>query len=111
MRCFINFNTHSCEIWLKNPFISASSTQLTFFCVNAIRLRVCALFNDGDGSLLIEHCLSKLEEINAQRVYLVSNTQLGAAINLYKKQGFLTVSEGPHPVYSRANIVMERHVF
>ena len=92
-------------------------------------LGVCALFNDGDGiyelarmavsptchgkgygNQLIEHCLSKLKEISAQKVYLVSNTKLGAAIGLYKKYGFKTVLEGPHPVYSRANIVMERHV-
>ncbi|MFA9273603.1 MAG: GNAT family N-acetyltransferase [Candidatus Aquirickettsiella gammari] len=89
---------------------------------------VCALFNDGNGlyelgkfavapahqgkgygNLLIEHCLSKLEAIEARGVYLVSNTTLVAAIGLYKKYGFKTVSEGPHPVYSRANIVMERH--
>jgi putative acetyltransferase len=92
-------------------------------------LGVCALFNDGNGiyelarmavspvhqgkgysNLLIEHCLAKLEAIKAREVYLVSNTKLVAAIGLYKKYGFQTVSEGPHPVYSRANIVMERHV-
>jgi N-acetylglutamate synthase-like GNAT family acetyltransferase len=90
---------------------------------------VCALFNDGDGvfelarmavspdfqgrgysNLLIEHCFLKLKAINAIKVYLVSNTKLGAAIGLYKKNGFQTVSEGAHPLYSRANIVMERHV-
>jgi putative acetyltransferase len=92
-------------------------------------LGVCALFNDGNGiyelarmavspahhgkgysNLLIEHCFLKLKAIQAGGVYLVSNTKLVAAISLYKKHGFQTVSEGPHPVYSRANIVMERHV-
>ena len=87
---------------------------------------VCALFNNGDGvyelarmavspahhgkaysNLLMEHCLAKLTSIQAKKVYLVSNTKLAAAIHLYKKFGFQTVSEGPHPVYSRANIVME----
>ncbi|WP_373295235.1 GNAT family N-acetyltransferase [Undibacterium macrobrachii] len=88
---------------------------------------VCALFNNGDGvyelarmavspahhgkaysNLLMQHCLDKLKTIHAKKVYLVSNTKLTAAIHLYKKFGFQTVFEGPHPVYSRANIVMER---
>ncbi len=90
---------------------------------------VCALFNEGDGvyelariavspnsqgngygSKLIEVCLSKLVEIGAKKVCLVSNTKLESAISLYKKYDFITVSEGQHPVYARANIVMERHV-
>jgi putative acetyltransferase len=90
---------------------------------------VCALFNNGDGvyelarmavspthhgkgysKLLMEHCVAKLKSIGANKVYLVSNTKLVAAIQLYKQFGFQTVSEGPHPVYSRANIVMERAV-
>lgn len=89
----------------------------------------CALFNEGEGvyelarmavspahqgkgysNLLIEHCLAKLSAIQARKVYLVSNTKLHAAISLYKKFGFVTVSEGAHPLYSRANIVMEREL-
>jgi hypothetical protein len=54
--------------------------------------------------------VSKLKEISAQKVYLVSNAKLGADIGLYKKYGFKTVLEGPHPVYLKANIAMERHV-
>lgn len=92
-------------------------------------LGACALFNNGDGvfelarmavtprhqgrgysNLLIQHCLDRLQSIKAKKVYLVSNTKLATAINLYKKFGFQTVFEGPHPVYSRANIVMEREV-
>lgn len=90
---------------------------------------VCALFNEGDGifelarmavsplhqgkgfgQTLILHALSKLVEIGAKKVYLVSNTKLEAAITLYKKHGFKTISMGQHLVYSRANIVMERYV-
>ncbi|WP_196492465.1 GNAT family N-acetyltransferase [Psychrosphaera haliotis] len=89
---------------------------------------VCALFNNGNGifelarmavspssqgkgfgKTLIEHALAKLTEIGAQQVYLVSNTKLTAAIELYKSYGFKTTSEGQHPVYTRANIVMSRH--
>ena len=87
---------------------------------------VCALFNEGSGvyelarmavspqhhgngysNKLLTACFKKLTEVNAQKVYLVSNTKLEPAINLYKKHGFKTISEGQHPIYARANIVME----
>ena len=90
---------------------------------------VCALFNEGNGTYelarmavapeqqgkgygnrLMTACLGKLAEIGATRVYLLSNTKLEAAISLYKKHGFETVSVGQHPVYARANIVMERSI-
>jgi len=87
---------------------------------------VCALFNEGNGvfelarmavsssyqgrslgKALIETCINKAKSLNAKKVYLLSNTNLKAAIGLYKKFGFKTVRTGQHPVYSRANIVME----
>ena len=86
---------------------------------------VCALFNEGNnvyelarmavspkyqgkgyGDKLINICLSKAKEIKANKIYLVSNTKLEAAIALYKKHGFRTVSTGQHAPYSRANITM-----
>ena len=89
---------------------------------------VCALFNNdngifelarmavkpsaqgkGYGNTLMQACLSKLGNIGAKKVYLLSNTKLEPAIALYKKHGFVSVSEGVQPTYSRANIVMERH--
>jgi putative acetyltransferase len=92
-------------------------------------LGVCALFNEGEdnfelarmavspdaqgngyGNLLVQASLSKLAEIGARRVYLISNTKLAAAIALYQKHGFTTIFEGPHPAYARANIVMERGI-
>jgi ribosomal protein S18 acetylase RimI-like enzyme len=39
-------------------------------------------------------------------VYLLSNKKLIPAISLYRKHGFTAVSEGPHAVYSRCDIVM-----
>lgn len=90
---------------------------------------VCALFNEGNGvyelarmavaaahqgrgygNLLMRACLDKLAAINATRVYLVSNTRLAAAIALYRKHGFVTIMQGRHPGYARANIVMERRL-
>lgn len=88
---------------------------------------VCALFNDGDrryqlarmavepgergkghGNTLIEAALARAADEGASSVYLLSNTVLQPAIALYRKHGFVTVAEGPHPVYARCNIVMER---
>jgi|SRR5690554_239037 len=92
-------------------------------------LGVCALFHEGEGVFelarmavspehqgkgyshpLMQACLAKLSEVRAKKVFLVSNTKLAAAISLYEKYGFKTVFQGKHPTYSRANIVMERHV-
>ncbi|MEO0511158.1 MAG: GNAT family N-acetyltransferase [Verrucomicrobiota bacterium] len=63
---------------------------------------------NGYAHILMRAAIRKLEALGAKRVYLVSNTKLKAAISLYKKYGFHTIFEGRHPVYSRANIVMER---
>lgn len=115
----------------ENPYKIIESGGYTFSLISANEvLGVCALFNDGDGvyelarmavspgvqgkgygSQLINHALLKLRSINARKVYLISNTKLSAAIGLYTKHGFYTVSEGPHPAYARANIVMQRTDF
>tara|TARA_R110001599_G_scaffold80029_2_gene216519 strand:+ start:2057 stop:2512 length:456 start_codon:yes stop_codon:yes gene_type:complete len=90
---------------------------------------VCALFKESDdvfelarmavspneqgkgiGNILIQSCLTKLKSIGAKQVYLLSNTKLESAIKLYEKHSFITKSLGQHPVYSRANIVMEKFV-
>ena len=61
----------------------------------------------GVGNRLMRVCLSKAREVGAKSVYLVSNTKLKAAIQLYLKYDFVATHNGPHPIYSRANIVME----
>lgn len=87
----------------------------------------CALFKDKDdefelarmavspawqgkglGKQLIDEAINKAMELNARRVYLVSNTKLSAAMALYEKSGFVTIFLGQHPEYARANIIMER---
>jgi len=65
----------------------------------------------GYGDALMQTCLTKLTQLNAKKVYLVSNTKLTSAISLYKKYGFETTMLGEHPIYSRANIIMERNFF
>jgi putative acetyltransferase len=64
----------------------------------------------GYGNALIEHALAKAKDLGASNVFLLSNTVLHSAIELYKKFGFSTVSTGQHPVYARCNIVMERNL-
>jgi N-acetylglutamate synthase-like GNAT family acetyltransferase len=87
---------------------------------------VCALFKDsprdyqlarmavepghrgkGHGDTLIRAAIQLARECGAERLYLLSNTLLAPAISLYRKHGFRTLTEGPHPIYARCNIVME----
>lgn len=87
---------------------------------------VCALFNEtpvryqlarmavdpeergkGYGDVLVKAAINKAREAGAQTLYLLSNTVLAPAIELYRKYAFQAVSEGAHPVYARCNIVME----
>jgi len=87
----------------------------------------CALFNDGDGvfqlarmavspphqgqgygQLLMQAALEQLQSIRASRVFLLTNKKLLAAISIYKKYGFVIISEEQHPVYARSDLVMEK---
>jgi putative acetyltransferase len=61
----------------------------------------------GYGEVLMRAAIEKARERGAETIYLLSNTALGPAIALYRKHGFRTLTEGPHPVYARCNIVME----
>ncbi len=90
---------------------------------------VCALFNQGEGNFelarlavgeqyrgqghgdrLIREALALLDSLDAQTVNLMSNTKLTTALSLYRKHGFGVISEGPHPVYARTNIIMEKQL-
>lgn len=64
----------------------------------------------GYGNRLLEHVMEKLTQINAQKVYLISNTRLRSAIHLYEKYGFVTTHLGPHPRYQRGDIIMEKQL-
>lgn len=87
---------------------------------------VCALFKDsphrfqlarmavdpdergkGYGEELMRAAIAEAKASGARSLYLLSNTILAPAIALYRKHGFRVISEGPHPVYARCNIVME----
>ena len=87
---------------------------------------VCALFRDGSdryelarmavepdergkgyGDALLTAALRRAREDGVRSVYLLSNRKLAPAIGLYRKHGFETVADGPHPVYARCDVVME----
>ncbi|MTI22592.1 GNAT family N-acetyltransferase [Fulvivirga sp. RKSG066] len=60
----------------------------------------------GIGRLLGEAIIDKARQLDADIVYLESNTKLKPAISLYEKLGFKKVAGHPTP-YERANIQME----
>jgi putative acetyltransferase len=89
-------------------------------------LGVCALFKESDvrfqlarmavrpdrrgqglGRALIAHAIAHARTMGAQSLFLLSNTKLAPAIALYESVGFVLISRGQHPVYSRCDVVME----
>ena len=63
----------------------------------------------GVGQLLMSACESYAKNtLGLSRLWLLSNTGNAAAIRLYKRNGWTVNHEGPHPVYARANIGMEK---
>jgi ribosomal protein S18 acetylase RimI-like enzyme len=58
------------------------------------------------GNKMLEFCLEKAKELNADKVVLYSNTVLSPAIHLYSKYGFKEVPL-EHSEYKRSNIKME----
>jgi len=65
----------------------------------------------GIGQSLIEAIETYAREtLGLTRIYLLSNTVNAAAIRLYKRNGWIINHEGPHPVYDRCNIGMEKYL-
>jgi GNAT superfamily N-acetyltransferase len=110
-----------------NPFkIVSDGGHIISLVENGHVVGVCALFKidedryelarmavdpvergKGYGDVLITAALRRARDKGASTITLDSNTALAPAIALYRKHGFKTVSEGPHPEYARCNIVME----
>ena len=61
----------------------------------------------GYGNLLMEAAIEGAGKKEADKIMIVSNTVLEAAINLYKKYGFITTRFGQDPDYERGNIEMQ----
>lgn len=64
----------------------------------------------GHGERLLVAALDRAREMGVSSVYLLTNTALGPAVHLYRKHGFRTGHEGPHPDYARCNLVMEMRI-
>lgn len=61
------------------------------------------------SNLLMEACIDFAKSKKAKKIFLVSNTKLSPAINLYKKFNFIETPLAPTD-YDRANIQMELHL-
>jgi len=74
-----------------------------------------AVDTDFRGNGVGQHLMTALEnyaktEIGLNYLFLLSNTKNAAALRLYARNGWTVNHEGPHPVYARANIGMEKHL-
>ncbi len=61
----------------------------------------------GIGRLLIESCLGEARRLGAAKVVLLSNSQLTAALGLYRSLGFVDRPVPPGAHYVTADIYME----
>jgi ribosomal protein S18 acetylase RimI-like enzyme len=59
------------------------------------------------GDKLMIACIDFARDRGAQRIVLESNTRQIAAINLYRKHGFVEIPRDPNSQYVRSNIRME----
>jgi GNAT superfamily N-acetyltransferase len=62
----------------------------------------------GIGKMLMEHCIDEAKKLEAKKLTLVSNTKLNAAIQVYKKYGFVEIPLPKEIHYERGNIMMEK---
>lgn len=99
--------------------------HILFVKYNNAIVGTCALVNFGDGKYELSKMaidtsvqglglgkklgnavIERAKELNANLVFLESNTKLKPAINLYRKLGFKEIPREDSP-YDRANIYME----
>ncbi len=62
----------------------------------------------GFGRALARAAIQKALALGARKLIVLSNTRLLPALCLYQSLGFNMVREGPHPIYARCNIVLEK---
>lgn len=79
--------------------------------VEIVKLTVAASARGhGLGRRLADHCLEHARSMGARRMVLVSSSRLGAALRLYESLGFHHVPPPDQPVYSTADVYMEREL-
>lgn len=59
----------------------------------------------GVGKQLMDASVAWCKEKKAKQIWVLTNTLLEPAVNLYKRSGFKVTHEGAHPDYERCNIV------
>jgi putative acetyltransferase len=64
------------------------------------------LRSQGIGNILIDRCIEKAKQLNAEKIILFSNHQLKAALKLYEKFGFNYIPVQNSP-FLTADIKME----
>ncbi len=79
----------------------------------AYELTKMAVDTSVRGRGIGQHLMTAIEayakdEMGLKRLFLLSNTRNEAALRLYARNGWSVNHEGPHPVYQRANIGMEK---
>ena len=116
------------EEQLRNPArIINEGGQILIAVGNGVAVGVCALIKmnhdtfelakmavspksrgRGIGDVLMVEAIASARELGATKLYLISNTSLSPAIQLYKKHGFIVTRLGQHPDYERGDIEMEK---
>ena len=72
-----------------------------------VKMAVAPVFRGkGISRMLMDKCLDKAKELNAKKIFLYSNSQLTAAISLYKKYGFTHIDATGSPLLT-ADVKME----
>jgi ribosomal protein S18 acetylase RimI-like enzyme len=64
--------------------------------------------SSGIGKMLMERCIDEAKKMKAEKLTLVSNTKLEAAIHVYRKYGFAEILLPKEIHYKRGNIMMEK---
>ena len=59
------------------------------------------------GNKLMRVCIEYSKKVGKTRLFLLSNTKLTSALNLYKKNGFQEIPLDPQTPYQRTDIQME----
>lgn len=64
----------------------------------------------GIGGRILRALIERARGKKARRLFIVSNTKLETAIQLYRRHGFADSKENRHRHYERGNITLERAV-
>lgn len=65
-----------------------------------------AYHGQGIGKKLLEHCLTEAKKMDAEKIFLFSNSQLTTALKMYEKYGFKNVAVTDSPMLT-ADVKME----